>query len=155
MYEITFDPDEPVEAINSPETILATGQPHSKPRRSRTHKHGATGDHGSTPDTDDGFDDRRVCSSTARLPRAGTSESNANGRFLVSPRFCDAEENADGRFLVSARFCDAYANGRIAFFGIDFCDSYANGRISFFAIDFCDSYAGGRIDFVGVDWKCE
>jgi hypothetical protein len=79
------------------------------------------------------------------------SESNANGRFLLSARFCDAEEDADGRVLVSARFFDAYANGRIAFFRINFCDSYANGRISFFAIDVCNSYANGRIDFFGID----
>jgi len=82
------------------------------------------------------------------------SESNANGRFLVSARFCDAEEDADGRVLASARFCDAYANGRIAFFRIDFCNSYANGRISFFAIDVCNLSAKGRIDFFGIEYAC-
>ena len=74
-----------------------------------------------------------------KVAGAGASESNANGRFLVSARFCDAEEDADGRLLVSARFCATYANGRTGFFGIDFCATYANGRT----------------DFFGIDWKCE
>ena len=83
------------------------------------------------------------------------SESNANGRFWVSARFCVTLGDADDCLLVSARFCDAYADGRIAFFGIDFCDSYADGRIFFFVIDLCDSYADGRMDFFSLYSNCE